>query len=85
MTARDFHGKRAWAEAWARERQSHVGTLTLDGRRITGYRAQGYGDSATAKHPRLWCVVELWVYEGASHLGTYGGDVAILLEESMPP
>lgn len=85
MAAHDFCGKRAWAEAWARERQSRVGTLTPDGRRITGYRAQGYGEEVHYKRPRVWCVVELWVYEGASHLGTYGGDVAILLEESMPP
>jgi hypothetical protein len=85
MTARDFHGKRAWAEAWARERQPHVGTLTLDGRRITGYRAQGYGDSAKTKRPRVWCVVELWVYISDPGLGTFGGDVAILLEERMPP
>ncbi len=84
MTAMDYHGSRAWAEAWARERLPHVGTCTPDGRRITGYRAQGYGDSAKLKHPWLWCVVELWVYVSNPGLGEFGGDCAILLEERIP-
>lgn len=83
MTAKEYHGSRIWAEAWARELLPRVGTHTPDGRRITGYRAQGYGD-VKVKRPKIWCVVEIWVYASNPSLGSFGGDVAILLEERMP-
>ncbi len=86
MTAREYFGRRAWAEAWARHLQPNVGTVR-DDRRITRIVAQGYGN--TYRWPRWltlwWSVVEYWEHDGRASLGEFGEENALLLPKTMPP
>lgn len=84
--SREYFGRRAWAQAWAKHLQPTVGTVQ-DGRRITRIVAQGYGE--TFRWPRWltwwWSVVEYWEYERNPSLGEFGEENALELPEGMPP
>jgi hypothetical protein len=84
--SREYFGRRAWAEAWAKHLQSTVGTVAR-GQRTTRIVAQGYGE--TFRFPRWaiiwWSVVEYWEYERDPSLGEFGEENALYLPKEMPP
>ena len=78
--SRDYHGSRAWADAWAAKLQSRIGVITIPyGQEIVAVKARPYGTSR-----KVWSVVEEWRYVGYPSLGVFGTENYLLLPERMP-